>query len=131
MAGAKKLEQNGAVSLSDCGGSCDVKSATFALPINLCQYPGTQTFQQCRSISSPSEFVDLLTGTGIATLRYVLLRVEGGTLEVRFTSPAGVDQLVTLSDLIILSSPTAMSGLTALAVRGTATLSLLLAGDAS
>lgn len=81
------------------------------------------------NVTAPA-FEDLLANTGISFATFVHLRVRSGTLIVRTSDEAGsVDQERALSDLMVYSSPTAGSRLTALAVQGTAEIELLVAGD--
>lgn len=85
--------------------------------------------QFARSINSPAAFVDLLTGSGITNIRYLVLRARAGTFTVRVTSPGGVDQVWTLSDLLILSNPVLGSEWTALAVQGVGDIEVQIGGD--
>ncbi len=84
--------------------------------------------QFARTINSPTTFVDLLAGNGIANVTFLVLRVRAGTLTVRVTSPAGVDQLFDVSDLLVLSQSVSSSAWTALAVRGSADVEVTIAG---
>lgn len=124
-----KVQHNGAVQLGGCQSTCGpLGPAECTVSTNACQtLQATQSFS--RAIASPGAFVDLLAGTGIVTVKFLQLRVSGGTLEVRFTSPFGADQILPVSDLLVLSNPIAGSGLTALAVQGTASLEAIIAGD--
>lgn len=90
-------------------------------------------YSQARSISSPAAFVDLLTATGITNVRLLVLRARAGTFEVRVTSDNSgapiVDQIFTLSDLLVITNPASGSQFTAVAVRGTGDLEIAIAGD--
>lgn len=86
--------------------------------------------QSAFSVNSPSPaFKDLLQGMSISAVRLVAMRVFGGSLVVRWTTAAGVDQLTTVSDLLVISNPNAGSEITALAAQGVANVELIVAGD--
>lgn len=86
----------------------------------------------CRTFSvnsaSPA-FFDLLTGSGIANLRYLYLRVRVGSFVVRLSSSAGADQVFDLSRLLVVSNPQPGTGWTALAIQGVGDIEIQLAGD--
>lgn len=82
-----------------------------------------------RSIASPGTFVDLLAGSGIVTVTVFAIVVSSGSLDVRVTTAAGVDQITRVSNMWIWSSPNSGDGATALAVQGTADFELIVAGD--
>ncbi len=82
-----------------------------------------------RTINSPSAFVDLLAGMSISAVRFIVLRVTGGVATLRLTTPAGDDQLITISDLLILSNPARGSEITALAIQGTVNVEVIVSGD--
>lgn len=130
MACLKTLQVSGAAVLgppqATCGSAFSAGSDVVSL--GLTQNPQAAK-PGCRNINSPSTWVDLLADSGIGVARFVLLRASGGTLEVRFTTTAGVDQVADLTDLFLLSNPLAGYGVTALAVRGSADLEMLITGD--
>jgi hypothetical protein len=74
-------------------------------------------------------YVDLLSGMGISSVHFVALRVQAGSLEVRYTTGLGADQLIPISDFIVLSNPVSGSQLTALSARGTADFEIIVAGS--
>lgn len=80
------------------------------------------------SINSPAAFVDLLTGAGVTNIKMLSVRVRAGTVTLRISSAAGVDQLLSVSDLLVLSNPVDSSAWTALAAQGVADLELMIAG---
>ena len=90
-------------------------------------------YNQSRTINSPATFVDLLAATGITNVRLLALRARAGTFEVRVTSDNSgtpiVDQILTLSDLWVITNPSSGSQFTAVAVRGVGDLEITIAGD--
>jgi len=83
-----------------------------------------------RRINTPSPgFLDLLAGTGITSLRYLVLIVRNGVFVVRMSSSAGADQLLTVSEFIAFSNPQSGSQITALAIQGVGDIDLVMAGD--
>ena len=90
-------------------------------------------YTQARSITSPSSFVDLLASTGITNVRLLVLRARAGTFQVRVTSDNSgvplVDQIFTLSDLLVITNPSSGSQFTAVAVQGVGDLEITIAGD--
>lgn len=80
-----------------------------------------------RTINSPLAFVDLLAGTGFTALRFLLIKVSNGFVDVRYSTPAAADQLTRVSDLMVLFSRTLGTEITALAVQGTASLEVVIA----
>jgi hypothetical protein len=124
----KQLKVTGAASLGPFAENCGtVPTGECGASLNF-----TQTVQAdrvfSRAINSPAAFVDLLDAA-FTNVRYVLLRVRAGTFTVRVTSPAGVDQFFTLSDLLVVSNPSSGSEWTAIAVQGTGDIEVMLAGD--
>lgn len=82
------------------------------------------------SVNSPSPaFQDLLAGMSISAVRGLALRVQNGILTVRVTTPAGADQVFTVSDVLVLHCPVKGSELTKLAAQGSANVELLISGD--
>lgn len=82
-----------------------------------------------RPINSPAAYIDLLASLGLGTATHVTLRISGGSLTLRFTTPDGADQLLRCSKLFVWDSPSAGSGMTALAVQGVADIEIIVAGD--
>lgn len=80
-------------------------------------------------INSPAAFVDLFASLGLGNATHASMRVEGGSLTLRFTTPDGADQLLRCSKLFVWDSPSAGSGMTALAVQGVADIEIIVAGD--
>lgn len=67
----------------------------------------------------------------ITKVRFMAMRVRGGTLKVVVTSAAGTDQAFNLSDVLVWHSPNSGDELTAVKLVGTADLEYVLAGDVS
>jgi len=82
-----------------------------------------------RTINSPSTFVDLIAGMTISAVRFVIIRTTGGVATLRLTTPAGEDQLLSISDLFILSNPVSGSEVSALAIKGSVNIEVLISGD--
>lgn len=80
------------------------------------------------SINSPAAFVDLLTGSGVTNIKMLSVRVRAGTVTLRISSAAGVDQVMDVSDMLVLNNPVDASAWTALAAQGVADLELMIAG---
>jgi len=125
----KKLKLVGAITLGACSPGCCDPAASGDYASQLCiemttaqSLPGAD-----RAINSPGAFVDLLAGTGFTALRFLMLKISGGFLDVRVTTAGGADQITRVSDLMLVLSRTLGSEITALAVRGTATIDVVLA----
>lgn len=84
--------------------------------------------QKALSINSPAAFVDVLAGTGVTNVKLLVMRVRAGTATLRITSPGGVDQQFTLSDLLVLNNPVDASAWTALAIQGVVDVEMTIAG---
>lgn len=82
-----------------------------------------------RALASPVSFVDFLAGTGIAAVKFLFLRVTGGTIELRVSSAFGATQIIPVSGICVLTNPIAGSEFTAVALRGTAQVEFKVAGD--
>jgi hypothetical protein len=82
-----------------------------------------------RALASPAAFVDLLANSGITNCRLAAIRVSGGVIQIRHSTPSYAAQIIQCSDLWVVSEPTAGSEITALAIQGTAQVEYLLAGD--
>lgn len=80
------------------------------------------------SVVDPA-WLNLLTDGGFTSVRFVVLRVNGGTATIRFTTPQGADQVMTVSDLFVWSSPQVGGEMTALAIRGSCNIEGIIAGD--
>lgn len=126
MAVPKKLKFVGTVTLGPCQSTCAAfPSADYTS--QLLQEMTTQAdVQFARDINSPAAFVDLLAGTGITAVRAYVLKITGGALDVRVSSSSGADQLKRCSDLEIWISRTLGAEITALAVRGTASIEVMI-----
>lgn len=61
--------------------------------------------------------------------RFFALRVRGGTLQVALSNPTNADQIVRVSDLLIVSCPNPGDELTGITMLGVADIEYLLAGD--
>lgn len=85
---------------------------------------------QAMSINSPAAFVDLMASLGASNLTHATVRIVGGSLTLRFTTVDGADQLLRCSNLFVWDSPSAGSGMSALAAQGVADVEIALAGDA-
>lgn len=131
MSVPKQLKVTGAVSLGPIQPtSAPFPSGQSTLSLNLQQTvtrsSGDRAFQVDASITP----FDLLAGTGITSVKYLLLRVTGGTLTIRASSPAANDQDFTVSDKLEISNPLSGSPWTALSVQaGIAYIEILIAGD--
>lgn len=82
-----------------------------------------------RTINSPNAFVDLLAGMSTSGIRFVAIRVANGTATLRITTDAGADQLISISDLFVVSNPARGSEITALAIQGVVNVEYLVSGD--
>lgn len=126
----KKLEVSGAVTTGPIQPTAaPFPSGQSTLSLNSEQTP-LADFNNAMSVSvmAPS-FTDVLAGTGITNVKFIAMRVRNGTLVVRVTTAAAVDQEFSLSDTLVISNPTAGTEVTALAVQGTADLELMVTGD--
>lgn len=65
----------------------------------------------------------------ITKVRVIVMRVRGGSLVVKLTSAAGTDQAFPVSELFMLSTPSAGSEVTSIKCVGTADLEYVIAGD--
>lgn len=130
MSSPKKVTVAGSVSLGPpypcSGGSFPSLSQQVTLQADQTRSVSRGT---SRPINSPSAFVDLLASLGLGTATHVTIRIEGGALTLRFTTPDGADQLLRCSRLFVWDSPSAGSGMTALAVEGVADIEIIVAGD--
>lgn len=125
----KKLKLVGAITLGACSPGCCDPASSGDYANQLCiEMTSAQTLPGAdRSIASPAAFVDLLAGTGFTSLRFVLLKISGGFLDVRVSTAAAADQIVRVSDVWMVFSRTLGTEITALAVQGTANIDLVLA----
>jgi len=104
-------------------------SGEGVVSLNLLHTSQVDTGPRSRMINSPASFEDLLAGTGITNLRWLYLRPRNATLTFRLTSPAGVDQVLTISEMLVMSCPSPGSEWTSLGVQGAGDLEMMLAGD--
>lgn len=104
---------------------------TLALSVGACGgLSVAATSEKSLSINSPVTYVDLLAGTGITSLSFFVLKVKNSNnFEVRFTTAAGVDQVMRVADLLVYSSPVTGQQITAFSARGAGDIDLLLAGS--
>lgn len=72
-------------------------------------------------------WVDLLENTGITEAAFVMVKVSGGSVELRRTIGSNVDQIVNVSCLELWISPNNRA--TALAIRGSADVEIIIAGQ--
>lgn len=64
----------------------------------------------------------------VAAAAFLALRVTSGSVLLKITTPAGTDQTVRVSDLLLLSVPTAGDEITGITITGTAEIEYILAG---
>lgn len=129
MSVSQKVSISGSVSLGPpCATAGTFPSLTQQLSLQSEQTRGIGRGQTLR-INSPSAFVDLFASLGVGSVTLIALRVVGGALTLRYSTADGVDQRLRVSRLFIWDSPDAGSGMTALAVQGTADIEIILAGD--
>ena len=129
MAVPKKLTSSGGVTLGPIQPTCSPFPSADCVASLAAMLTTEADITIARQINSPAVYVDLLAGTGITNVKAFLLRVTGGTLDVRRTSPLAVDQEDRVSDLMLVINPISGSEWTALAVRGTAALEAIIAGS--
>jgi hypothetical protein len=67
----------------------------------------------------------------IVKVRLMAFRVRGGSLKFKFTSAAGADQALLISDFFLWHAPNAGDEVTAIKAVGTADLEYILSGDVS
>ena len=68
----------------------------------------------------------------ITKVRFLGIRViNGSSIKVKLTSPAGTDQVLQVSSLLLWHSPNSGDEITAIKLVGTADIELLIAGDVS
>jgi hypothetical protein len=110
--------------------SCPFPSGTSSISLNT-----TQTRQAARAdslsfnVPSPS-WQSLIAGLGITAVRFLVIRVQSGSILVRVTSASGgALQVLPVSDYIVLSLPRAGTELTVVEAQGTANMELIVAGD--
>lgn len=65
----------------------------------------------------------------ITKVRVFALKVRSGSITVKMTSSAGVNQALNISDILLMHLPNAGSELTAINLVGTADLEYSIAGD--
>ena len=84
------------------------------------------------TINSPNPLVPfILALETIVKVRFLAIRVRGGSLAVLLTSPGGVDQVVRVSDLIVINTPNPGDEITAIKAVGIADVEYVIAGDVS
>ena len=126
---SQKVSILGSVTLgppSPVSGSYPSLSQTVNLQMD--QTRSTSRGQALR-IARPAAYVDLFASLGLGTATHVTLRISGGALTVRFTTPDGAAQVLRCSRLFVWDSPDSGAGMTALAVQGTADIEIITAGD--
>ncbi|TAK93712.1 hypothetical protein EPO05_06985 [Patescibacteria group bacterium] len=85
-----------------------------------------------QTINSPSPaFQDMLAGNPMSAVRFLAIRVSGGTLILRVSSPiaGGANQLIPISDLFLISNPLVGSEFTAVGLQGSGSIEMVIAGD--
>lgn len=110
-----------------CGTAFPSVQSTIDLALQQTRQLG-RTESMTINVNSPS-FASLVAGLTFSAIRFVALRVQSGILTLRVTTPAGAQQLFTVSELIVLSNPQAGSEITALDAQGVANVELIIAGD--
>lgn len=65
----------------------------------------------------------------IVKVRVLIMRVRGGSLVVKLTSAAGIKQAIPVSELLMISTPSAGAEITSIECVGTADLEYIAAGD--
>ena len=129
MAVQQKVVTQGSVTIGPAQASCaPFPSMESTIVLNGERFFGVKRADVV-SISSPVAFVDLLAGLTISAVRLLVLRVQAGSIVLRTSSAAGVDQVVNISDVVYISNPVAGTELTAVSVQGTANIEYLIAGD--
>jgi hypothetical protein len=126
-----KLELFGSVTRergNGCGGGCGPGGSNYTWPFDACIASPAGVVDVDRAINSVTDWIDLLAGSGIATLQFVHLMPTGGTFELRVSSALAADQVFPLGDILNFVAKTASQELTALAVRGSGRLYGLLGG---
>lgn len=126
----QRVQVQGSVTLGPVlPSSCPFPSMDTGFSINVDQTRGaSKNVSRSISVISPT-WLDVLANSGITTVRFVSMRVNGGVVTVRKTTPAGADQVDTVSDLWVWSSPQPGGEITALAIQGTANVEMIIAGD--
>lgn len=105
-------------------------SGQTAMSLNFSDTVLAHTGTRAIPINSPSPaFFDLMAGSGITSVRWVVIIPRSGSFVLRFTTSAGVDQLVDLSGLWAQRLPVPGTEITALAIQGVGDIEMQLAGD--
>lgn len=78
------------------------------------------------TIADAVTWQDLLAGTNITQVAFLVLKVRGGSVELRRTVGTNVDQIIPVSDTEIWVSRTQRA--TALSIRGNADIELFIGG---
>lgn len=129
MAVQQKVTSSGAVTIGPSNAGCSpFPSVESVVSLNETRTYGVSRVMS-RSLASPAAFVDMLAGLGISAVRLMVLRVQSGSLQVRVSSSAGVDQVFNVSSTLYLSNPLTGTELTAVSFQGTADFELVVAGD--
>lgn len=125
----KQLNIDGAMSIGP------IQPTTFPFPsgegtvsLNTTQTTQADNGPRGLSVNSPSSFQDLLSNSGVTNIRALYLRVRTGQLTVQVSSSAAAMQQFVVSDMLVLSCPIPGTELTALGVKGTADIELMMAG---
>lgn len=123
---SKSIELKGAATIN--AGDC--VCATFpsgqgVMKLELAYTSGADV-ARAFTIADAVTWVDLLANTGITQVAFIVLKVRGGSIELRRTVGTNVDQIIPVTDTEIWFSPTARA--TALAIRGNADIELIIAG---
>lgn len=130
MTAAKSLALQGGIIVGAGCGCGPIPAGACPIPLNavIASYQASTGLTQ-RQIASPAAFVDLLAGSGLTQVMFVYLRVIGGTVTLRVTTAAGVDQVSSVSDLYVVSHSSVAAAFTAVAVQGTAEIEFLAVGS--
>ena len=109
--------------------ACPFPSSTSAISLatmRTCQVARADSV----SFNTPGPgWTSLIAGLTISAVRFLVIRVQSGSLILRVTSAAGGVALLPVSDFLVLSLPIAGTELTAVDAQGTANMELIVAGD--
>ncbi len=92
-----------------------------------------QTYAEGKSsgqtLNSPSSFLDLLASNPMSAVRFLCIRVQGGIMTLQVTSQVASAQQIPISDVFYISNPLQGSEFTAVGLKGTGSVELIIAGD--
>lgn len=123
---SKSIELKGAVKVN----ADDCACATFPSGQTVMKleeaYTSGADVSRSFTIADEVTWQNLLTGTNITQVAVLILKVRGGSVELRRTVGTNVDQIIPVTDMEIWVSRTQRA--TALAIRGNADIELIIGG---